>query len=50
MIQVDIKSLKSGIHEFEWTPAAVELGLDPDIFKDLHVEAFGLIFIPPEYL
>lgn len=39
MIQVDIKSLKPGIHEFEWEPTAEELELDPDVFRELHVDA-----------
>lgn len=39
MIRVDIKSLKSGIHEFEWDPAPDALGLDPDVFHNLHVDA-----------
>ncbi len=39
MIQVDIKSLRPGIHEFEWKPTAEELELDPDVFRALHVGA-----------
>ena len=39
MIQVDIKSLEPGIHEFEWEPEAGALELDPGVFRDLHVSA-----------
>ncbi len=39
MIRVDIKSLKPGIHEFEWEPDAEELELDPEVFRELHVGA-----------
>ncbi len=39
MIRVDIKSLKPGIHEFEWQPAPDALGLDPEIFHGLQVDA-----------
>ena len=39
MIQVDIKSLKPGIHEYEWQPDAVELELDPAIYREMHVKA-----------
>ncbi|MEM8483956.1 MAG: DUF177 domain-containing protein [Bacteroidota bacterium] len=39
MIQVDIKSLKPGIHDFEWQPSPEALGLDPDVFQELHVGA-----------
>ncbi len=39
MIRVDIKSLKPGIHEFEWQPEPDALGLDPDVFHELHVDA-----------
>ena len=39
MIRIDIKSLKPGIHHFEWSPDATELELDSDLFGNLYVAA-----------
>ncbi len=39
MIQIDIKALKPGLYDYEWRPEAELLGLDPEVFRELHVEA-----------
>lgn len=39
MITIDIKALKAGVYEYEWTPDAEELELDKEVFRDLEVEA-----------
>ena len=49
MICIDIKSLKPGIHEFDWDPTAQALDLDPEIFDQLHV-AVQLDFHPSRIL
>lgn len=37
MVQVDLKSLKAGIHEFEWVLTAENLDLDPEVFEDVEL-------------
>ena len=39
MIQIDIRSLKPGIHEFEWQPEAEALDLDTEVFREMKVSA-----------
>ncbi|MFK7847774.1 MAG: DUF177 domain-containing protein [Rhodothermales bacterium] len=39
MIEIDIKALKPGLYDYEWSPEAEPLGLDPEVFRELHVEA-----------
>lgn len=38
MLQIDIRSLKVGYHEFNLTPMPEEVELDPDLFQDLRVD------------
>ena len=38
MFTIDISSLSTGIHHFEFTPSASEVDLDPTSFADLRVE------------
>ena len=37
MVQVDLKALKAGTHEFEWTLSPEDLGLDSDMFKEVEL-------------
>lgn len=37
MVQVDLKSLKAGIHEFEWVLTAENLDLDTDLFEEIEL-------------
>lgn len=39
MLRIDITTCKSGVHHVERSPSADDLGLDPDTFEDIHVEA-----------
>jgi uncharacterized protein len=40
MVQIKISSLKPGVHEFELTPEAEELDLDPASFSNIRVDAW----------
>lgn len=37
MLRIPITALKPGVHEFDLTPSAADLELDPDVFRDIHV-------------
>jgi len=39
MLTIDITPFTSGVHHVELDPSADEAGLEPDTFKDVHVEA-----------
>jgi uncharacterized protein len=39
MLTVDVSSLPTGIHHFEFDPSASEVELDPTSFEDIRVEA-----------
>ena len=37
MVRVDLKALKAGIHEFDWTLTADNLGVDPELFGEIEL-------------
>lgn len=37
MVRIDIKALKPGIHEFEWSLDAESLDIDPAMFRDIEL-------------
>jgi uncharacterized protein len=39
MVRIDIKALKTGLHEYEWDLESEALELDPAVFSQLHVHA-----------
>jgi len=39
MLQIDIRNLVAGLTEFELTPSAEDVDLDPGVFSDIRVEA-----------
>jgi len=38
-VVIDTRSLKRGVYEFEFSPSAESIGLDPDLFRDIEVNA-----------
>lgn len=39
MLRIDISSLKAGVHDFVLEPEAEAVDLDPEMFRDIRVEA-----------
>ena len=49
MVQIDLKAIKAGIHEFDWVLSAENLGLDPALFGDVEL-GVRLDYHPPRAL
>ena len=37
MVQIDLKALKAGVHEFDWVLSAESIGIDPGLFDEIEL-------------